>query len=48
MIEPGQKYLEYLENKDKNYIQLRYEIESEEKLYELKKKLITAEDHNRF
>ncbi len=39
-IEPGSKYYEHLENKDSNYVQVMYEVEDEDKLQELKNKLI--------
>ena len=47
LIDPGSKYFEHLENKDKNYIQVPYEVEVEEKLTNLQERLVTAESHNR-
>ena len=47
LIEPGSKYQEHLENKDKNYIQVAYEVDDEEKLKDLRDKLMDAEKYNR-
>ena len=46
MIEPGPKYLEHLENK--TIVRKKFEKENEDKLKDLRDKLKTAEENNRF
>ena len=47
LIQPGGKYFEHIENKDRNYIQIPYEVDNESKLTELQERLVQAEADNR-